>query len=89
MRRRHDRGVGIQQAFLVWTQTQLDQRARIGQGLRLPAIGFLVLRQRVFGRLVPLAGWLTRKVVLVDQRLLNLAGAPGIDTVLPVGYCRS
>ena len=51
--RHHHRRVGIQQARLVGTQTQLDQRPRVRNRLGLPAIGFLETRQGVFGGLVP------------------------------------
>ena len=65
------------------TQSQLDQSARVGNGLVLPAVVRLELAQRVFGGRVPFSGRLAAQVMLLDERFLNLLGALGINLLLP------
>ena len=84
MRRRNAGGVRIQQAFVVRTQTELDQGPRIWSELGLPAVVGLELGQRIFGVLVPNARRLAAKVMLLNQRALDLAGALLIDGALSV-----
>ena len=89
VRRRNAGGVRIQQTFVVRAQTELDQRSRIRSELGLPAIVSLELGQRIFGGLVPNASWLAAKVMLLNQRALDLAGAFLIDRALSVRMRRA
>ncbi len=85
MRRRDARGVRIQQTFVVRPQAELDQGPRIGGELGLPAVVSLKLGQCIFGGLVPNASGLAAKVMLLNQRALDLAGSFLIDGALSVG----
>ena len=84
MGRRHDRSVRIQQALLVWSQAKLDQSARVRSYLGLPAVLCLEAHKGVLGRLVPPAGRVARKVVLLHQSLLDGESALLVDSVLAV-----
>ncbi len=68
--------------ILTGAQSEFDQRARVGSGLRLPSmIGLIALHSGLRGA-IPSAGWFTLQVVLADQCGLNFAGARRIDCLL-------
>src|SRR5574340_423024 len=77
-------GFGIDEVAAVRPQAQLDEGARIGGDLGLPAIGGLVADQGVLGALVPDAVGLAVEVVLTNQGRLNLAHPVGLDAALPL-----
>src|ERR1019366_975406 len=85
MRRRNIRCLGIQQALMIGSQAQFDQRPGIGCELGLPAVGRLVAGHGVAGSLVPSAGRPTAKVMLVNEGVLDLHGALFVDPALTAG----
>ncbi len=89
VRRRNVRGLRIQQALMVGSQAQLDERPGIGRQLGLPAIGGLVAGQGVAGGRVPGAGRLAAKVMLANEGALNFRGALLVDAALTVGAGRA
>lgn len=77
------RRVRIDQVGMVGPEAQFDQRARVGNLLRLPAIvGLELLHGRLAAR-VPRAGGLAIEVVRLDQRRLDLTGPRWVDLLLP------
>ncbi len=82
MRGRDSGAVGIQEAVAALAEAEFDERARIGNDLVLPAIVFLIFRQCVFRRLIPLPTGLTGKIVSAYQRFLNLPGAGAVRRLL-------
>src|ERR1019366_9205598 len=85
MRRRNVRRLGIQQALMIGSQAQFDQRPRVRRQLGLPAIGRLVAGHGVAGGLVPSAGGPAGKVMLPNEGALDLQGALLVDPALTVG----
>src|SRR5262249_52811978 len=71
MRRRNIRGLRVQQAFMIRPKAQLDEGARIGRDLGLPAIGRLIAEHSVFGSTVPDSGGFSGKVMLANQCILD------------------
>src|ERR1019366_5549062 len=94
MRRRNIRCFGIQQALMIGSQSQFDQRTRVGCQFGLPAIGRLVAGHGVAGSLVRSAGRPTAKVMFPNEGALDLHGALLVDpalavragSALPVGF---
>ncbi len=84
MRRRDARGIRIQQALVIRSQAELNQRSRVRSELGLPAVVSLIFDQRVFRGFVPSAAGLASEVMLLNQGALDLAGAVLIDTALSV-----
>ena len=76
------RALRIQQVILARSQAQLDQRARVGNGLALPAVVRLIAAHGLFAGLVPRAGGFSAHVVLADQRFLNCLRPLGVDFLL-------
>lgn len=77
------RALGVQQAIVIRPQSQFDERPRIGNRLRLPAILALQATQGLLGRVVPHARGRALQVALADQRFLDFPGALRIDILLP------
>ena len=67
---------------LARAQTQLDQRARVGHRLTLPAVVGLVTAHGLFAGLVPRSRGFSLQVVFANQRFLNGLGSLGIDLLL-------
>src|SRR5437764_237061 len=63
-------------------KAQLDQGSRVGQLLGLPAVIGLEARHGFFAASVPNAIGLAGKVVLADQRRLDVAHAVGVHGLL-------
>src|SRR5712671_4130218 len=63
-------------------ETQLDQRARIRHGLRLPTLIRLITPERSLGRVVPSSRGFPVHVVLSNQSFLNLLSALGFNCLL-------
>src|ERR1019366_9206460 len=85
MRRRNVGGLEVQQALMIGSQSQFDQRPGIGCQFSLPAVGRLVTGHGVAGSGVPSAGRPTGKVLLPNEGVLDLQGALLVDPALPVG----
>ncbi len=64
------------------SQPQAYQRARVGYGLRLPAMIGLIAPHRFFTGLIPLTGRFPTQVVLADQRLLDGLRPLGVNFLL-------
>jgi hypothetical protein len=60
------RAFRIQQMIVAGAEPQADERARIGNFLRLPAMVGLVAPHGVFARLVPDSGRLSAQVMLAN-----------------------
>lgn len=82
IRARCHRAFGIQQVILAWSQAQLDERPRVGNGLALPAMVGLITAHGLFAGLVPCAGRGPSQIVLANQRLLNFLGSFRVDLLL-------
>lgn len=65
------------------SESQLDQRSRIRNGLVLPAIVLLKTPHGVLAGLIPFARGFSAQVMLPNQGLLNLLRPNGIDLHLP------
>src|SRR5579863_1159771 len=72
----------VQKVIVARSEAELNESARVGHGLRLPAMVALVMAQGVLGRIIPLAGRLTAEVVLADQGFLNGLSALGVNLLL-------
>jgi len=70
-RLRGHRALRIQQMVVARPQSQADQGARVGYGLRLPAVVGLIAPHRLFTGLIPRTGRFAAQVVLAYQRFLN------------------
>lgn len=68
--------------ILARAQTQLDQRARVGHRLALPAVSGLVAPHGLFAGLVPRSGGFSFQVVLANQRFLNGLSSLVVDFLL-------
>jgi len=64
--------IGIEIVFMAGTESEFDQRSRIGNDSALPALVSLELAHGRLGSVVPDARWLSVEVVLADQSFLNL-----------------
>src|SRR5947208_14528235 len=69
---------------MVWSQTQLDDGARIGRDLGLPSVFGLVARHGGLSTGIPLSIGLAVEVFLADQGLLDIAGPGFINLLLAV-----
>ena len=69
--------------IVTWPEAEADQSARIGNGLRLPAVIGLIAAHRVFTRLVPGSRRRSVQIMLANQGQLNFLGAIGINFLLP------
>ena len=58
--------------LVIWPQSELDQRSRIGSGLGLPVVIGLIPLHRLLRSIIPYAGRFPRQVVLANQGFLNL-----------------
>ena len=67
---------------IIWPETKLDESARVGDHLGLPAIIRLILDQGGLGARVPYAGRFAGQVFFPDQRLLDLHGPLWFDGLL-------
>src|SRR6202035_5942441 len=67
---------------LAWPETQLDQSARIGNRLALPAVVRLVAAQCFFASLVPGAGSFPVQIVFANEGFLNGLGSFGVYFLL-------
>jgi len=68
--------------ILARSQTQLDQRPRIGDLLALPAMIRLISSHGFFAGLIPAARGFARQIMLADQSFLNGLGSLGVDFLL-------
>ncbi len=68
--------------ILARPQAQLDQRARVGDGLALPSVIGLIAAHGFFAGLVPCAGGFAGHVMLADQSFLNGLRPLGVDFLL-------
>src|SRR5690242_5521155 len=73
--------------LMVWSQSQLDQGARVRNHLALPAVIGLEALHRRLGFGVPNAGGGAIHVMLANQPFLNFTGARGIDLLLAALAC--
>lgn len=64
----------VQHVAVVRTQAELNQCARVGQNLGLPALLCLEAAHRFLRAVIPNAIGVAREVVLADQGFLDLAG---------------
>jgi hypothetical protein len=76
------RALWIQQMIVARPQPKGDQRARIGNRLRLPAVIGLIAPHGLFTGLIPGSGCFAAQVVLADQRFLDLVSPLGINFLL-------
>ncbi len=74
---------------MIGPEAKLDERARVGDSLVLPAVVGLEAAESVFGGGIPLSGGRTAQVVLADQSFLYLMRAFGIDLLLTTDFLRS
>lgn len=63
-------------------QPQADQRARVGHGLRLPAVICLIAPHGIFTGLIPRTGRFAGHIMLAYQRFLDSLRPLGIDFLL-------
>ncbi len=82
VRRGGHRTFRIQQVIVARSQPEFDQGARVGHGLRLPAVVGLIAAQGILCGLGPFAGSLAAEIVLANQRFLNGLRAIGVDFLL-------
>ena len=68
--------------LVVGAESKLDERPRIGNDFGLPPVVGLVALHGLLRSIVPDARWLALKVMLTNQRFLNISGAFGIDFLL-------
>lgn len=84
--RRWRRGHGafrVQQMVWAGPEAELDQGARIGDGLGLPSLVGLVTLHGSLGGAVPFSRRFSLEIVLADQGLLNFTSTLGIHHLLP------
>lgn len=63
-------------------KTQLNEGARVGHLLALPAVIGLVAAHGLFTGLVPRARWFAVQIVLADQSFLNSLSTLRINSLL-------
>src|SRR6266704_402963 len=68
--------------LVVGSESKLDQRPRVRNHFGLPSVVGLVALHGSLRSIVPDARWLALKVMLTNQRFLNISGAFGIDFLL-------
>src|SRR6266699_576950 len=68
--------------LVVGSESKLDQRPRVRNHFGLLSVVGLVALHGSLRRIVPDARWLALKVMLTNQRFLNISGAFGIDFLL-------
>src|SRR5258708_25727583 len=76
--------LGIEQLLGTGPETELDERSRIRNNLRLPAIGGLIAAEGFLGRGVPGTRGFAAEIMRLDQCLLDLLGTPAVDSLLAV-----
>jgi len=75
----------IEQVVVAWAETEANERSRVRNFFRLPAVIRLIAAHGVFGLLVPGPRRIPAQVMLADQRLLNRFGALWFDLLLTSG----
>jgi len=79
-------GGGALAGVLGRPKTELDDGARVGDKLRLPAVIALEFLHGGFGSSVPMTRGLAREVTGFDQRGLDLGGSGIVDSTLRGGF---